>query len=140
MKGKYFLDTNIFVYSFDLSSPIKKKRSQELINTALLESKGVISYQVIQEFLSVSTRKFTVPLTIDSLKIYLDQVLLPLCELYSSADLYRIALEVRANTGYAFYDALMVAASIKTSCNILYSEDLQHGHVIGKVKIINPFT
>jgi predicted nucleic acid-binding protein len=39
----------------------------------------------------------------------------------------------------SFYDALIVAAAIEAGCDILYSEDMQHGRTIGGLAIINPF-
>jgi predicted nucleic acid-binding protein len=77
MNAKYFLDTNIFVYSFDLSEPIKNAVARDLIQNSLREQIGCISSQVIQEFLNVSSKKFDPPLTPeDSLK-YLNTVLTP---------------------------------------------------------------
>ena len=61
MNGKYFIDTNIFVYTFDNSDSEKQKLSQQIVAHALEKSTGVISYQVIQEFLNVSTKKFKSP-------------------------------------------------------------------------------
>lgn len=57
MNAKFFLDTNVFVYSFDSSAPQKQKKSQALIEAALESQTGSISWQVVQEFLSVATRK-----------------------------------------------------------------------------------
>lgn len=39
----------------------------------------------------------------------------------------------------AFYDALIVAAAIEGGCDTLWSEDMQHGRVIGGLTIRNPF-
>ncbi len=62
MSVKYFIDTNIFVYCFDDRQPDKKVRALGLIADALQTGNGMISWQVIQEFLNVSTRKFMLPL------------------------------------------------------------------------------
>ena len=64
MKDKFFLDTNIIVYSFDSGDSAKRKVSGELIKRAH-QGKGCISFQVIQEFLNVATRKFEKPMKID---------------------------------------------------------------------------
>ena len=58
MSAKYFLDTNIFVYCFDDTQPEKKVCALALVAGALQDGNGVISTQVIQEFLNASTRKF----------------------------------------------------------------------------------
>ena len=139
MKDKYFLDTNILVYSFDESQPAKQKISRQLIKRGLEEGIGCISYQVIQEFLNVATRKFTVPIAYKDSRIYLSTVLEPICEVYASIDLYHHALELVERWKYAFYDALIIAAALQNNCAILYSEDLQDGQIIQELEIVNPF-
>ena len=139
MSDKYFLDTNIFVYSFDNSAPDKKACALSLIRTALDSGSGVISTQVIQEFLNVATRKFAVPMTIEDGKTYVRQVLNPLCEVYPDLSLYETCLDIKAETGFSFYDSLIVTGAVKSGCNILYSEDLQAGRTVRGVKIQNPF-
>lgn len=139
MKDKFFLDTNIFVYSFDSSEPSKNAISRDLIQNALKEQIGAISSQVIQEFLNVSTKKFSPPLTHqDSLK-YLNTVLAPLCEIFTSIELYQKTIETSERWKYSFYDAMILTAAIQTNCTVLYSEDLQHGQNIESLTILNPF-
>lgn len=59
---RFFLDTNIFVYTFDIRSPLKRARANDLVACALDTRRGVISNQVVQEFLNVATRKFVKPM------------------------------------------------------------------------------
>ncbi len=49
------------------------------------------------------------------------------------------SIEIARAHGLAFYDALVVAATIQAGCAVLYSEDMQDGRVIGGVTIRNPF-
>jgi predicted nucleic acid-binding protein len=139
MSAKYFLDTNIFVYSFDKSQPIKKERSLMLIAAALETGLGTISTQVIQEFLNVATQKFAVPLKNEDASAYLRLVLNPMCQVYPDLALYESCLELKAETQYSFYDALILAAALRSGCEALYSEDLQDGQEVRGVKIINPY-
>ena len=139
MKDKYFIDTNIFVYTFDRKSAKKNKIANNIIKTALLEHEGCTSYQVMQEFLNVSTKKFEVPLSFCDCKIYLDNVLAPLCEIFTSVELYHRALDLMERWKYSFYDSLILAAATQSDCKILYSEDLQHNQKIESFTIINPF-
>ncbi len=139
MNVKFFLDTNIFIYSFDGTQPGKRERALNLINQALQEQQGVVSTQVIQEFLNVAIRKFAVPLKIEDCKVYLSKVLLPLCQIYPDAALYESALDIHQQSAYSFYDSLILAAAIRSNADVLYSEDLQSGQQISKIKIINPF-
>jgi predicted nucleic acid-binding protein len=139
MSAKFFLDTNVMVYSFDSSQPEKKERALELIGDALQNGSGVISTQVIQEFLNVATRKFAIPLKAEDCKGYLKTVLSPLCEVFPDQALYEASLEVQQETGYSFYDALIIASAVRGGCEILYSEDLQANQQIGSLSIVNPF-
>lgn len=139
MNDKYFLDTNILIYSFDRHTSRKTRRSQEVLEHALETHQGILSTQVIQEFLNVATTKFSKPLTSSDAYQFLDTVLLPLCAVYPSAELYRLALELQSDTQYSFYDCLIIAAALQANCTTLYSEDLHHGHNIRGMIIRNPF-
>jgi predicted nucleic acid-binding protein len=139
MNVKYFLDTNIFIYSFDHAQPEKKERSQALISEALQTGAGLISTQVIQEFFSVALGKFVVPLKPEDCKLYLQTVLAPICRVFPDEALYESALDVFKETGYSFYDALILAGALRGGAAILFSEDLSSGHQIGGVKVVNPF-
>ena len=139
MRGKYFLDTNIFVHSFNPKENNKRLRSLELISIAIDKQIGCVSYQVIQEFLNVATRKFIKPLSVSDCQRYLNSVLEPLCEVFASVGLYNQALEISERWRYSFYDSLIIAAAANSKCSILYSEDLQHGQKVQDLIIINPF-
>jgi predicted nucleic acid-binding protein len=58
MSDKYFLDTNVLVYSIDLTSPLKRGRARNLVTDGTTSKLGVISYQVVQEFVNVALGKF----------------------------------------------------------------------------------
>ena len=139
MSAKYFINTNIFVYSFDSRQPTKKQRAQALIQQALETGSGIISTQVIQEFLNVARHKFATPLTVNDGRAYLRLVLNPLCQIYPNLLLYDSCLDIQAETMYSFYDSLIIAATIQGGCDILYSEDLQDGQQVRGLKIVNPF-
>ena len=139
MSGKYFIDTNIFIYAFDSKNPEKQDRANRIIKAALDQQNGCISYQVVQEFINVTTRKFAVPLSVPECKMFLENVLYPLCDVFSSFDLYLHSLDIMDRWKFGFYDSLIIAAAIQADCTILYSEDLQHNQKIQQLTIINPF-
>jgi len=70
---------------------------------------------------------------------FLNKILWPLCGHIPSREFYERALRIKAETGYAFYDALIVTAAVESGCRVLYSEDLQHDRVVQSVRIMNPF-
>jgi predicted nucleic acid-binding protein len=140
MTDKHFLDTNIFVYSFDHAAPKKRARAQALIDDALTQRSGFISTQVVQELLNVALGKFATPMSLTSARLYLENVLLPLCSVFPSADLYTRALNIRGETQFSFYDSLIVAAAQSIDCRTLFSEDMQDGRKLGRLTIRNPFS
>lgn len=139
MKDKYFIDTNVIVYSFDDLQPEKKIRSLSLINDALQTGNGIISWQVIQEFLNVATRKFRVPLEPEDADLYLQKVLNPLCQVFPDVQIYQNALGIQSKTKFSFYDSLILAGALQEGCTLLYSEDLQDGYQIDGMRVVNPF-
>ncbi len=139
MNDKYFIDTNIFIYSFQPDEPKKQSVAQELIRNALKKQTGCISSQVIQEFLNVATKKFKPPLSHQESLKYLDTVLAPLCEVFSSLEMYHKTIEITERWKYSLYDSMIIAAALQANCAILYSEDLHHGQQIESLVITNPF-
>lgn len=138
MSDRFFLDTNILIYTFDASDPAKRTTARQLVRDAL-QGRGCISYQVVQEFLNVATRKFQQPLSPIEARQYLDSVLTPLCEVNSSMTLYQRGLEIAERWRFSFYDALIVAAALSAGCKTLYSEDLQHDQRLDGLRVVNPF-
>jgi predicted nucleic acid-binding protein len=53
--------------------------------------------------------------------------------------LYAEALQIGAKFRLAWCDSLIVASAIEGQCDILYSEDFQHGQQMGRLRISNPF-
>ena len=139
MSDRFFLDTNIFVYSFDQSVPAKAQRAAILIRDALTTQKGVISYQVVQEFFNVALKRFSQPMQAADAAQYLNAVFRPLLVVHSSQVLYGEALYLHAQGRLAWYDSLIVSAAIQARCETLFSEDFQHGQRFGGLQIRNPF-
>jgi predicted nucleic acid-binding protein len=139
MSGRFFLDTNVFVYTFDANAPAKAKTATQLIRRAANSGEGIISYQVVQEFFNVALRRFPQPMTVAEAEQYLITVLRPLLAVHSSPTIYLEALRISEKHRLSWYDSLIVAAALEGGCEKIYSEDLQHGHKIEGMRIENPF-
>src|ERR1035438_10245007 len=122
MSDRYFLDTNIFVYSFDRSSAAKAQRAAQLIREPLTTRKGVISYQVVQEFFNVAMKRFSQPMRAADAEQYLSTVFRPLLGVHSSQALYAEALHLHAQSGLSWYDSLIVSAALQAQCDLLFTE------------------
>ena len=126
-----FFDTNILVYAY--STDIRRQRALTTI-----ASGGVISAQVLNEFTNVLRKKQkqdwpVIEAALNSVRFRFTDIL-PL-----TVDTHAGALGLAREHGLAFYDALIVAAATEAGCDVLYSEDMQHGRVIADLTIRNPF-
>ena len=137
--ARFFLDTNIFVYSFDTTSPAKAKKALTLVRRGVDSGQGIVSYQVVQEFLNVALRRFPQPFATAEAEQYLITVFRPLLAVHSSMVLCQEGLRLSGRYRLAWYDSLIVAAALEAQCATLFSEDFQHGREIEGVKIENPF-
>lgn len=132
MRDKLFVDTNVLLYLLS-DDEHKKSRAKDVLLTYPL-----ISTQVINEFSNVCIRKFKLPA---------DQLLKALngIERFSSIanstiSTTRKAIHLQSRYKLQYYDCLIIATALENGCDILYSEDMQHGLVIdNQLKIINPF-
>ena len=133
-----FVDSSVFVSLFDESDPARQGRARAIVRSALQES-WTISHQVVAETLDILTRKTPDPMTAEQTRRFLDEVLLPLCSVAPSHELYRRALDIQSRYRYGFHDALNIAAALEAGCVGLLTERLSHGQNIEGLTIENPF-
>jgi predicted nucleic acid-binding protein len=139
MNADFFLDTNVLAYSFDATAERKRGVARALMGEALSTGCGVLSWQVVQEFCNLALRKFRVPMTSAECGLYADSVLFPLCRVWPTEALYLRAFELVGETGYSWYDCLILAAALESGARKLYTEDLQNGRKLGRLTIVDPF-
>jgi predicted nucleic acid-binding protein len=139
MNADYFLDTNILIYSFDDTNPEKRNLARELVRDSLIHGRGVVSWQVVQEFINVALHRWEKTMSTADAERYISHTLQPLCKIYPDPLLWKSALQIQSSSGYQWYDSLIVASAIKSGCRFLYSEDLQDGRSFGDLLIRNPF-
>ncbi len=136
---KAFVDTNIFVYAQDNSEIVKTKISQKLITELILEKRGFISTQVIQEFCNVFLKKSEKPLRPNDVTEIIEDLLAPMLAHTPDSSFYKRAINIYAKQSLSFYDSLIVQAAIDLKCEVLYSEDMQNGARYRGVIVVNPF-
>ena len=137
MNADFFLDTNVFVYMFDETDDPKRTSAENLVQQALEEREGCISYQVVQETVNVLSGKLNA--SPHQVRRIFEHVLLPLWRVNPSERLYHRSLDLQSRYRYGFYDSLIVAAALESGCKILYTEDLHQGQQVDDLTIRNPF-
>ena len=133
MRAKAFLDTNVLVYALSQDDP------RGATAESLLAAGGVVSVQILNEFVAVTRRKLG--MSWDELNEALDAIRI-LCPspVEVSISLHEASLRIAAKYGYGIYDALVAAAALESGCTTLFTEDMQDRQVIEKqLTIRNPF-
>ena len=127
-----FVDTNVAVYALGRDTD-KKMRARQI-----LDASPVVSSQVINEAISVLTRKQA--LSRDE-AYEVAEALMALAAVVSvSAGIVRDAIAIGRRHAISHWDALIVAAALAAGCDTLYSEDMQDGQVFdGRLTVKNPF-
>jgi len=96
------------------------------------------STQMLQEFFVVVTRKIKVPLTNEHALEFLDTWSeCPVVLLDYPA--IREAAKLTADLQLSFWDSLILVAVRRSGAKRIYTEDLQDGHTILGVRVMNPF-
>lgn len=131
-----FFDTNILIYADDPSAASKQSKADALFREHFEQGTALLSLQVLQEYYFAVTRKLgTDPLAAQRR-----------VEILASSNLVRFqardvisAIEFHRLTKISFWDAMIVHAARIGGASVLYSEDLQHGSILGGVRVLNPF-
>jgi predicted nucleic acid-binding protein len=126
-----FFDTSILVYAQQTDRKADQAR-------ALFAGGGKLSVQVLNEFTAVSRRKQRRDWH-EIAEVISDALALVDPPLALTLDLHAAARALAEDHRLSFYDALVVATAIEAGCNILYTEDMQHGRKFGSLAIVNPF-
>jgi predicted nucleic acid-binding protein len=131
-----FIDTNVLVYADSADAGSKQSCASTLIAQCLRSGDGVISTQVLHEFVNAAIRMLALPLDLVRARV----------RLYSRFETVNAspaavleALDLHALHTISIWDALIVQAARQSGCVQLLTEDLQAGAVIGGVRIVNPF-
>jgi predicted nucleic acid-binding protein len=134
---RYFLDTNILLYSISRASDEASKRERAI---ALLDQEGgALSVQVLQEFYVQATRSTRPdPLPHDiATGLILAWMRFPVQEV--TVSILMQALDLKATHGFSYWDSAIIVAARALGCRQLYSEDMSHGRDVDGVLIVNPF-
>ena len=127
-----FLDSNVLIYLATLDDE-KIEASNEL-----LRHECVVSTQVLNEIANVLRRNRKAPWSAIHEFLALLEGLMPIVPV--DLDCHKRGMDIAERYGFAIYDSMIVAAALQAGCDVLYTEDLQHGQIIdGSLKIVNPY-
>ncbi len=141
MSGEHwFFDTNVLVYFFDRQATEKQAAARRLWSLACAEGVPVLSTQVLQEFFVTVTKTAKQGLTTSQAR----QAMMAFAEaaevVMVTLSLIETATRRVEQSGFSFWDSLIVEAAIDSGAQRLFTEDLQDGQLIGQLKVTNPFS
>lgn len=138
MTGPFFVDSNVLIYCYDSATPAKQARASLWMDYLWRFRCGRLSVQVLQEFYVNVTQK--VKPGLDRAKAR--QVIRDLTAwraVVNNSFALLVAWDLQDRYELSLWDSLIVAAAHESSCQVLLTEDLQHGQDLGGVVVVNPF-
>jgi len=135
---KIFLDTNVLIYSYDVSAEKKHERAKTIMTDLWDSGRGILSTQILEEFFVNITKKVSKPLDVKRAKDIIEDLLKWEVVIIDGGSLLE-AIEIHVRYKCSFWDSLVLHAAQKGGASLLLSEDLQDGQTVNGVKIKNPF-
>ena len=133
-----FVDTNILLYAHDRKAGKKQAVAAQLLAGLWESREGILSPQVLQEFLVNAVRKLKDPLALAQARDIVRTYSVWVVRDTGVDDILRAA-ELMELTGLTLWDCLILASAEAANATVLYSEDLQHGQEVAGLTVRNPF-
>jgi predicted nucleic acid-binding protein len=135
-QARCFIDTHVLVYADSTDEPRKQRIAIDLIRQLRVERQGVLSTQVLNEYIQVGLRKLglTHAHIREQLHCYRQFDLAAV-----TPDTMELALELHKRHSLSYWDALILASAQIAGCAVLLTEDMGTGEVLAGVQLVNPF-
>lgn len=138
-RQRQFVDTNIFLYAYDNSDPVKQKKAAALIKSLWDNRCGCISIQVLQELYVNLTGKIPYPISSIEAKQIIMDLKSWMHHVPDSKSLEK-AIDIECRFGLSFWDAMILCSAQQMQCSILWTEDLNAGQNYDGVLVKDPFS
>ncbi|HXU29917.1 MAG TPA: PIN domain-containing protein [Thermoanaerobaculia bacterium] len=138
MTDLVFVDSNVLVYSLDVSEPEKQRHAESWLWYLWSNRVGRLSFQVLLEFYVIATKKIDVPLSHEEART-VARSLLSWDPVITDDRTISGAWVIQDRFHVSWWDSLIVSAAQIARCSYLLTEDLQHGQKLGGVEVVNPF-
>jgi predicted nucleic acid-binding protein len=133
---RFFVDTNVLLYSFDPSDRAKQELAHRWVAALWENAAGRLSWQVLNEFYFNAVRKLGSPTS--GVRSNVER-LAQWEPVGFGLGLVHRAWYWTDKTGISYWDSLIVASAETADCAWLLSEDFQAGQRFDAVTVVNPF-
>ncbi|MGF7004540.1 PIN domain-containing protein [Aminobacter sp. BE322] len=136
MNDRTFIDSNVFLYAAEGGVAPKSRQSGEWLRYLLHTGHGVANLQVLNEITNVLIKRGNKPpetvfSIVDGFSLFGGTAI--------NAETVAAARLLHFENSYSWWDCLLLASAIELQCRFFLSEDMQDGHRIRGLTIINPF-
>ncbi len=139
MSDRVLVDTNVLVYAYDRSEPVKQRRALEVLDQLAVAGAGALTAQVLAEFFVTLTTKIAAPLSVSAAYQRLANYLRSWTVLDTTGLIVLEAARGVRDHQFNFWDAQIWAAARLNQIPIVFSEDFSPGQVTEGVRFVNPF-
>jgi predicted nucleic acid-binding protein len=136
MPNRFSIDTNVLIYSIDADAGLRHEQAMALLDE-LAKRDCMLTLQALAEFFHAVTRKDKMPVADARAMVQDWMTLFPTAT--ADARTLPAAIELRAEHGFAFWDAMLVQTARGAGVTRLLTADMQHGRRVGPLLLENPF-
>jgi predicted nucleic acid-binding protein len=135
--ARVFVDSNVLLYARDDRFPAKQERARLWLAALSARNLAVVSPQVLGEVHNILLR--------GKIRVAADEVRRTTLAIESwsqgatDLELIASAWSLRAQTGFQWWDCVILGSAIRAGCRHLLSEDFQHGREVESITIVDPF-
>lgn len=134
------VDTNVFVYAYDLANPGMRDVAQQLIDRLTLDGSLAVSAQTLNEFYRNATRANRPPsLSHERAQTAVERIAAAAIVFPVSEAVSLRAVDAVGRYQMPIWDALIWAAARENGISLIYTEDVPGQPEIEGVRYINPF-
>ena len=133
---KAFFDTNILIYAFDDTQPVKQALAATLMRSLWDRVEPIcISTQVAIEFYNAVRLQKVVEQNLAAYEAALSNMRCLPTTMQTVQDAWTL---FRAHK-LSWFHALIVQSALDAKCSHLFTEDMQNGRKFGGLEVVNPF-
>lgn len=132
---RQFIDSNIWLYAFIDDKSHKHRQAQRILGKT---NPFLLSSQVVSEVCVNMLKKAGKD------ESFIQELIAAFYDRYEVVPIAGRTLlkasELRTQYSLSYWDSLICAAALETRCDVLLTEDMQHGLIIDKrLELVNPF-
>jgi len=131
----YFIDTNIWLYSFIQS---QNREKTKIARAVIKECEIVINTQIINEICVNLIKKAN--FSEGRIQNLIESLFRKYTVFELSQDILLLASKIRTQHSFSFWDSVVAASALDCDADFLISEDMQDGFKLeNELTIVNPF-